>query len=317
VGTQANQSTAHQGDRPTVEREADFRRRLLDQILGGGAHFEEFIGRSFDELREQWMAPQCAVLRLLLDKLHVWRGLSPGDLEPFLEIGAFTAHLSGYLSTTHHLHGYCGDLDRTVIEKSFGEVFPRLGMTSATLTAIRADARQRDFEDGRLAFVLCFSTLHHFEDPVVCLREIRRVLRPGGVFRCAREPIQPIWRRSRKPTDCPEVRAGLIENVYTVKQYDAILGGVFDDFLSMPYDDLRMPPAVPGRRRPWLSRLFNAPSRRRLRRFVYTHFGGQDYSAFGFKSPGMMPVTGEGIQVFSASSCFAPTKAASSNSMRS
>jgi len=113
------------------------------------------------------------------------------------------------------------------------------------------------------------------------------------------------------------VRAGLIENVYTVDQYDAMIGGVFDDYVSMPYDELRIPGAVPVRLHPWLSRQLNAPPRRRLRRFVYTRLGGQDHSAFAFQSPGKMPVTGEGIQVFSDSSCFTPTKAASSNSMRS
>jgi len=76
------------------------------------------------------------------------------------------------------------------------------------------------------------------------------------------------------------VRAGLIENVYRVDEYDAMIGSVFEDFVSMPYSDLRMPAALPLWLRPLVSRLFNHPRRQRLRRFLYTRFGGQDYSAF-------------------------------------
>lgn len=280
--TENSKSAAQPDTRPIVEREAEYRRRLLDQILAGTAHFEEFVGRSFEELHQRWIAPQCAILQLLLEKLTAWRALSPSAHEPFLELGAFTAHLSGYLATVHGLHGYSGDLDRELIERSFREILPRLGMSAQNLTAVRADARQLDFEAGSLGLVFCFSTLHHLEDPVGGLQEIRRVLRPDGVFLCAKEPVQPAWRRSRKPTDCPEVRAGLIENVYRVDEYEKMIGSVFPDFLSMPYEEVRMPGAIPRRLHPLLSRLINAPERRRLRRFIYAHFGGQDYSALAF-----------------------------------
>ena len=181
-----------------------------------------------------------------------------------------------------------GKLDCELIHRSFSEVFPRLGLSASGLTAVRADAACLGFDDASLGLVFCFSTLHHLEDPTRCLKEIHRVLRPGGVFLCAREPIQPTWRRSRKPTDCPEVWAGLIENVYHVDEYEAMIAGVFEDFISMPYNDLRIPVAVPLWLRPLVARIFNHPRRQRLRRFIYTRLGGQDYSALAFK-----PSTGD------------------------
>jgi len=173
------------------EREAKYRREQLDHLLAGMGGVEGAARAALDEVRERWMGPQCAVLDFLLARLKAQRRLAPKDLEPFLEIGAFTAHLSGYLATTHGMRGYCGDLDCEVVKRSFSEVFPRLGLNASNLTAVRANAACLDFANDSLGLVFCFSTLHHLDDPVRCLKEIRRVLRPGGVFLCAREPIQP------------------------------------------------------------------------------------------------------------------------------
>jgi SAM-dependent methyltransferase len=145
------------------------------------------------------MGPQCAILEWLLAWLRRYRGIAPADLQPFLEIGAFTAHLSGYLATTHGLRGFCGDVDTAIVERSVREVLPRLGMRGENLTPVAVNASALDFADGAFGFVFCFSTLHHFESPLACLREIRRVPARNPVACCgpARCSFAPKSRFSR------------------------------------------------------------------------------------------------------------------------
>lgn len=49
---------------------------------------------------------------------------------------------------------------------------------------VKAPAEEIPFEDNTFDIVLCRSLLHHLEDPSVGLREMRRVLKPGGSFVC-------------------------------------------------------------------------------------------------------------------------------------
>ena len=260
-----------------VEREADYRRKLLDQFLGGKVHFEDHRGE-FEAMRHWWMAPQCAVLQWLLDWLRDRRALAPRDLEPFLEIGAFTSHLSGYLASAHGLAGVASDLDESIVRRAIDDLLPAIDMQPEILTAARADAAALPFEDNRFGLVFCFSALHHFAEPERCLAEFHRVLRPGGVFLCAWEPIQPRWRKSRRPTDGSEVEAGLIENVFTIDEYDRMVRSAFDDVVSMPYDEPRLPASLS-----FAKPLLNAAPLRPARRALIDRLGGQDYSVAAFK----------------------------------
>ncbi len=45
---------------------------------------------------------------------------------------------------------------------------------------VRLDAMQLPFADGVFDAVLCTNSFHHYPEPRVCLREMRRVLRSGG-----------------------------------------------------------------------------------------------------------------------------------------
>lgn len=49
---------------------------------------------------------------------------------------------------------------------------------------VKGPAENLPFKDGQFDFVLCRALLHHLEDPKVGLKEMFRVLRPGGTFSC-------------------------------------------------------------------------------------------------------------------------------------
>ena len=49
---------------------------------------------------------------------------------------------------------------------------------------VNAPAEQIPFPDNHFDFVVCRSLLHHLEDPVIGLKEMFRVLKPGGQFAC-------------------------------------------------------------------------------------------------------------------------------------
>jgi ubiquinone/menaquinone biosynthesis C-methylase UbiE len=44
----------------------------------------------------------------------------------------------------------------------------------------KLDGRATGLAEGRFDFVMCNSTVHHMHDPLALLREMKRVLRPGG-----------------------------------------------------------------------------------------------------------------------------------------
>jgi SAM-dependent methyltransferase len=55
------------------------------------------------------------------------------------------------------------------------------GKTYGTLTHV-CDIRDIPVEEGRYDAVLCTQVLAHIPDPAACLRELRRVLKPGGAL---------------------------------------------------------------------------------------------------------------------------------------
>jgi 2-polyprenyl-3-methyl-5-hydroxy-6-metoxy-1,4-benzoquinol methylase len=74
-----------------------------------------------------------------------------------------------------------------------------------------ADVRALRFRDGEFDCVTCQGLLHHLEEPAGCLKELERVLRPGGAFYLSeptrdvtpvRRALLVLWRllpRPRRP----------------------------------------------------------------------------------------------------------------------
>lgn len=104
--------------------------------------------------------------RVHLDRLvaEMSSSLAPGSL--VLDAGAGDCRYSRHFAP--HRYESC----------DFAQV---RGKTYGTLTHV-CDIRAIPVEEGRYDAVLCSQVLAHIPEPVAALREMRRVLRPGGVL---------------------------------------------------------------------------------------------------------------------------------------
>ncbi len=65
-------------------------------------------------------------------------------------------------------------------------------MASSNVRFATGDVYALDFDDASFDVVHAHQVLQHLQDPVAALRELRRVLRPGGDARGARRRLRRV-----------------------------------------------------------------------------------------------------------------------------
>lgn len=111
------------------------------------------------------------------------------------------------------------DYDGTILPRT--RQYLRSHGTAANVTLFRADAKSLPFREGRFDLVLCLYGLHHFRGYLAAMREISRVLKPGGMFAL----IDPV----RKPGSPSGSHHGL--DVTTAEELHRMLGEAGFDIL--------------------------------------------------------------------------------------
>lgn len=61
-----------------------------------------------------------------------------------------------------------------------------------------ANAYHLPFEDNGFDLVCADAMIHHLQDTKCLFRQIRRVLKPGGIFRCSDTGVSSIWQWAKK-----------------------------------------------------------------------------------------------------------------------
>lgn len=163
---------------------------------------------------------------------------------PFLEIGAEYGLRSSLLSNQFGAVGAALDIAEAPLKET-RRYAVKFKLKPPAFSVV-ADAHQLPFADNSFSFVFCYQTLHHFSDPQPIMKEIMRVLIPGGFFYVNEEPItqgfnlnlfrrptkqQGILKLLRKIWLLPfistigktEVDYGIHEGTFTYKEWQKIL----------------------------------------------------------------------------------------------
>lgn len=96
---------------------------------------------------------------------------------------------------------------------------------------VLGDVEDMPFEDERFSGVLCTEVLEHVPDPHTALKEIWRVLEPGGVLIGSVPARSPIWRLRFLSSTCPAGEP--FHNEYRLNEVREMLA--FYDVLSIRY----------------------------------------------------------------------------------
>jgi SAM-dependent methyltransferase len=109
------------------------------------------------------------------------------------------------------------------------------------VTAIRGDATHLPFADMSLDLVVAYDVLEHIEDDAEAVREVRRVLRPGGHFLIAVPADPAMWSAHDEAVD--HVRR------YTIETLRSVVSGNGFQIADMWNWNVLMKPVLKLRRR--------------------------------------------------------------------
>lgn len=128
------------------------------------------------------------------------RGLDLKKYQPYLEIGAGIGQGSMFLENKFRIPGFATDISLETL--TLGNHYQNILNCKKIPLRICCDAYNLPFKSGSFPFVFCFETLHHFPDPLPVLKEIKRVVAPGGYFYFNEEPVAQainfnLWHRDR------------------------------------------------------------------------------------------------------------------------
>ncbi len=113
-----------------------------------------------------------------IEEIVRWRGLD-GEPIDLLDIGCGTGTLAAMLVGSP-LKVRVAGLDYAETMASVASRKAREAGAADRARFVRADSEHLPFADASFDVVTCSNSFHHYPDQAACVRQMRRVLRPGG-----------------------------------------------------------------------------------------------------------------------------------------
>lgn len=174
--------------------EVNFREKLSSQHYGRQMRFgNEYTKKEMEKIIKQKTERAINDFKKLQTKKII--------NSPFLDIGAGYGQSSVILTNKYKARGFALDIAINPLI-DIPQTAKSLHMLKIPQRIV-ADAENLPFDDNSFPFIFCYQTLHHFPHPGFAIKEVNRVLKPGGYFFFAEEPIAqtmniPLWRRPTK-----------------------------------------------------------------------------------------------------------------------
>lgn len=117
-----------------------------------------------------------------------------------LEIGAGTGWFSAELSKLPPVvEIITTDVSAKLLKTEAPKMFKLLKASTAKITRQPADFSKLPFPANHFDFAVCADALNRAVNVLRVLREVRRVLKPGGQFIAIREPVRPLMKFKSRP----------------------------------------------------------------------------------------------------------------------
>jgi len=118
-----------------------------------------------------------------------------------LEIGAGAGWFSAELSKLPQVvEIVTTDVSAKLLKREAPKIFKLLKANPGKITRMPADFGDLDFPANHFDVVVCADALNRAVNVMRVLREVRRVLKPGGQFIAIREPVRPLVKFKSRPT---------------------------------------------------------------------------------------------------------------------
>ena len=161
--------------------EIEFREKLSRQQVNGKRIFDdEYDKQGIEAILVERMGKTFRQMDLLRSQ-----GI---PISPYVEIGAERCQRSLVMENDLEASGAAVDISYPSLSTCgyYADKFAK----KALPLRICCDAYNLPFLTDSIPFVFCYETLHHFPDPTPIVKEVYRVLRPGGHFYFNEEPFK-------------------------------------------------------------------------------------------------------------------------------
>ncbi len=165
--------------------EIKFRKQLIKQQIDGELIFEdEFNADGIEKILIARMTKTLAQMTELRQRKI--------NISPYLEIGAERCQRSLVMENDLNSIGAAIDISYDALKS--GTYYSKTFNKNKIPLRICCDANNLPVLSNSVPFVFCYETLHHFPNPIPILKEIHRVLTPGGFFFIDEEPFKRLLK---------------------------------------------------------------------------------------------------------------------------